>query len=267
MVGRIQVRLVTMGAADAGAQIVRDQQFRTPAEEFEGAHVRADPIRQGLRPGRLGEGITRGPEHGDEDLRLAHLPGLAVDDRHRLPGVVDEQLLASAMLLAHHQVEFPGPGPILVAEPAVLEPLRVQRLVFLPQQRQRHVLASQLPVHLAPHRQRARRAARRRRRIQPPFQTGVVERLGHGPTEPGHLGPPQVIAYGRRRRPQAAGNRPDAQRRGEVQPQHLSNLAHRQPPVRQRSPPVKKTRRVSRAGGLSRAAQPRPRVIALDRIQ
>ena len=45
-----------------------------------------------------------------------------------LPGVVDEQLLTGAVLLAHHQVELRGPGLVLVAEPAVLQPLRVQPL-------------------------------------------------------------------------------------------------------------------------------------------
>ena len=80
------------------------------------------------------------------------------------------------------------------------------------------------------------RAARWRRRRQTPLQAGVVDRLGYRPTEPGHLGAAQVLADGRRRRPQIAGGRSDTQRRGEMQPQHLSNLAHRQPPVRQRSP-------------------------------
>ena len=45
-------------------------------------------------PGRLGVGLARRPEHRDEDLRLAKLPGVAVPHRHRLPGVVDEQILA-----------------------------------------------------------------------------------------------------------------------------------------------------------------------------
>ena len=106
-----------MGEADPRAQIVGDHELRAPAHELEGADVRRRPVRQGLRPRRLGEGVARGPEHGHEDLRLPLLAGLAVDHRHRLPGVVDEQLLAGAVLLAYHQVELPGPGPVLVAEP------------------------------------------------------------------------------------------------------------------------------------------------------
>ena len=82
-----------MGAADPRAQIVWHHQLGTPAVEFEGAHVRCHPVRQGLRTRRLGEGVARGPEHGHEDLRLTHLAGSSRSThRHRLPGVVDEQL-------------------------------------------------------------------------------------------------------------------------------------------------------------------------------
>ena len=38
--------------------------------------MRADPVRQGLGPGRLGVGEVGGAEHGDEDLGLADLAGL-----------------------------------------------------------------------------------------------------------------------------------------------------------------------------------------------
>ena len=94
-------------------------QLGVPAVEREGADVRRRPVGQGLGPCRLGEGVARGAEHGHEDLRLPHLAGLAVDHRHRLPGVLDEQLLAGAVLLPHHQVELRGPGPVLLAEPAL----------------------------------------------------------------------------------------------------------------------------------------------------
>ena len=120
VIGRIQVWLVAMGAADPRAQIVRDHELGTTPVELEGAYVRGRPVGQGLRPGGLGEGVARGAEHGHEDLRLTHLAGLGVDHRHRLPGVVDEQFLAGAVLLAHHQVELSGPFPVLLAEPAVL---------------------------------------------------------------------------------------------------------------------------------------------------
>lgn len=65
---------------------------------------------------------------------------------------------------------------------SVLQPVGVESLVFLPQQRQRDALASQLAsqlaVHFTPGRQRTRRAARRRRRRQPPLKAGVVSGTG-----------------------------------------------------------------------------------------
>lgn len=61
--------------------------------------MRAQPVRQLLRPGGFGEGVAGCAEHRDEHLRLADLAAVAVDHRHRLPGVVDEQLLADAMFL------------------------------------------------------------------------------------------------------------------------------------------------------------------------
>jgi hypothetical protein len=45
--------------------------------------------------------------HGDEDLGLAHHAGVGVDDRHLLARVVDEQLVARHMMLAHHRREAP----------------------------------------------------------------------------------------------------------------------------------------------------------------
>ena len=115
---------------DPRAQVVRDYELGTTTVELEGSYVRGRPVRQGLRPGRFGEGVARSAEHGHEDLRLTHLAGLGVDHRHRLPGVVDEQFLAGAVLLAHHQVEPSGPFPVLLAEPAVLQPLGTDRLVL-----------------------------------------------------------------------------------------------------------------------------------------
>ena len=58
VVGRVDVRLVAMGAAHGRAQIVWNDQFRTAPEELERANVRCRPVREGLGPGRLGEGVA-----------------------------------------------------------------------------------------------------------------------------------------------------------------------------------------------------------------
>lgn len=98
--------------------------------------VRAQPVGQFLRPGGLGKRIAGRSEHGNEDLGLADFAGSPVDDRHGLPGVIDEQLFAGTMLLAHDHINLGGPEAVVLAEPAVLEALRMGESVLLPEQGQ-----------------------------------------------------------------------------------------------------------------------------------
>jgi hypothetical protein len=66
--------------------------------------VGTDPIAERLRPGRLDVGEVRGAHHRDEDLRSAHLAGQPIDDhRHGVTGVIDEQLVATDVGLAHRE--------------------------------------------------------------------------------------------------------------------------------------------------------------------
>lgn len=46
--------------------------------------------------------------------------------------VIDEQLLADAVFLAHHYVQLADPGLVMLAEPTVLEALRLAQTVLLP---------------------------------------------------------------------------------------------------------------------------------------
>ncbi|RMW01988.1 hypothetical protein ALO99_200118 [Pseudomonas coronafaciens pv. porri] len=112
--------------------------------------MRAQPVGQFLRPGGLGKGVAGRAENGDEDLSLTDLAGLSVDDRRCLPGVIDEQLFASTMLLAHDHVDLGGPKAVVLAEPAVLEALRVSESIFLPEQGQSDAGAAQLRVYPCP---------------------------------------------------------------------------------------------------------------------
>ena len=238
VVGGVGVGLVAMRPAHRRAEIVRNEQLGAAAIEAERPHVRRDPVGQRLRPRRLGVGVVRRPENRDEDLRLAKLSGVAVDHRDRLPRVVDEHLLAGAVLLAHHHVELGRPGPVQLAEPAVLHPLGMRLLVLLPQQRERHPLAAKLAVNHRPLRHREPSLARHRHRSrkQPPLELCVVERLRQRPAQPRLLGATDVPLHRHRRELQAAGNRPTAQTCDMVQPQDLSYFAHGQPPVRHRDP-------------------------------
>nr|WP_198034100.1 hypothetical protein [Acidihalobacter ferrooxydans] len=78
--------------------------------------MRADPVGQRLGPGGLGIGVAGGAEHADEHLRLAHLTGVAVDDRHGRARVVDEGLLAGPVHLAHAALLAGAPLAIVVTE-------------------------------------------------------------------------------------------------------------------------------------------------------
>ena len=87
--------------------------------------MRAGPVRQALRPGRLGVGEVRGAEHADENLRLADLAGFRIGDPDPLAGIVHERLLAGDMMLAHHRRQPPLEAAQQVAEPAVAVARRI----------------------------------------------------------------------------------------------------------------------------------------------
>ena len=93
-IGAIDLGVVERRLVDPALQIVGNQQPRRAAEKAEHAHMRAGPVRQLLRPGRLGIGEVRGAEHGDENLRLADLARGGVHDADALAGIVDEDLVA-----------------------------------------------------------------------------------------------------------------------------------------------------------------------------
>lgn len=149
-VAGVDVRLVAMGLAHRSAQVVRHHDLWHPAEEGEAAGMGAQPVRQLLRPSGFSEGVAGGTEYRDEHLRLTDLAAAAVDHRHRLAGIVDEQFLADAVLLVHHHIQFALPGPVVVAEPAVLEALWLAQSILLPEQRQGHARPTQLSVDHGP---------------------------------------------------------------------------------------------------------------------
>ena len=150
----VDIRLVAMRLGHATAQIVGHQDLCGAAEKSKTAGVRAQPVGQFLRPGGFGEGVAGGAQHGDEDLCLANFAGLPVDDWHRLAGIVDEQLFTCTMFLAHDHVDLGGPEPVVLAEPAVLEALRMGESIFLPKQGQGYAGAAQLCVDMSPVRHR-----------------------------------------------------------------------------------------------------------------
>ena len=73
-------------------------------------------------------------EHGDKDLGRTTGSRVPILDRHRLSGIVDEELIAGRVLLAQHQLLGAEPATVLLAEYAVLPSIRMGALVLLPQQ-------------------------------------------------------------------------------------------------------------------------------------
>ena len=144
-VGAVQLGVVERGLVDAALEIVRHQKtWRGPIEPKH-ADVRANPVRQGLRPGCLGIGQVRCAQHGDENLRHAHFTGERVDDRHPLAGIVDERFVSGDVGLAHRRRQAALKRPVQLTEAAVTVCLWMNRGVLFPQDQQ----ADPRPLHLA----------------------------------------------------------------------------------------------------------------------
>ena len=136
LVGPVGLGIVAVGPLDQRAGLVRHDEPGCAADEFERQHLGADPVLGGLARGGAGEGVVRCAERGHEDLGLGDLAGDRVDDGHRAAGVVDEQLLAGDMDLAHRALLALGELAVLDAKTGVLVGQRVVARVLLPQQHQ-----------------------------------------------------------------------------------------------------------------------------------
>lgn len=112
-------------------------------------------------------------------LRRAHLAGRARDHADGVPGVIDEQLPAGAMRLAHDGVDAAGPVAVTRAELGVLEPRGLLGFELLPQERERHAFASQLGVNVRPRGQWAHDSRRLRWQEQQRLQRLLTQALRH----------------------------------------------------------------------------------------
>lgn len=95
-----------------------------PPKKLEHAHVRADEVGELLRACRLRERVVARAEHPDEQLHCGDLARRRIGDVELLARVVDEDLLARAMNLAHRHREVLAPLRVERAEAAVLVRLR-----------------------------------------------------------------------------------------------------------------------------------------------
>ena len=228
-VGPVQPRLVPVGTIDADLRVVRDQLRRHAAHEGECPRMGPDPVGQRLGPGRLGVGVAGGAHGGDEDLRLAHLPGPPVDDLDRLAGIVDEQPLAGRVRLAHGRRQPALPGPVELAPAAVGIAVRFSGAVLLPQQHERHAGPAQLAVDMGPVRLRLPPEAllAARAGIEHRLQHALAQRLRQRPGKPRRGKTVEGESHGAAGNAERARDRPVAGTTGMLQAQDLAHASHR----------------------------------------
>jgi hypothetical protein len=149
-VGAIDLGFIAVSPGHGRLQVVGDHDLGDPTEGRKRPHMRTDPVRQTLGPGRLSIGVVRCSQDSHENRHLVHLSAVRVHHGDTLARIIDKELLPRAMTLAHDQVQLARPGAIPLTEPAVLKALWGRALVLLPQQEQGDALAFQLVVHCRP---------------------------------------------------------------------------------------------------------------------
>jgi hypothetical protein len=179
--------------------------------------------------GRLDIGEARGAHDRDEDLRLAYLAGQPVDDhRHRVARVIDEQLVAAHVGLAHRDRELAFPDSVQLAEAGVAVALRIARDVLVPEDRQRDVLALELAMDARPVGLQLTPVALLRAGIreQLRLERGIAQLLGRRPAQPGSLEASDCRADCRCRHSNPAGDLTRRYATNELQPKHFAHVAH-----------------------------------------
>ena len=230
-VGPVDFRIVEAGLDDGGPGVVRHDEFWNAADRLEGAHMGVDPVGQRLRPGRLGEGEARCPQHGDEDLRHADFAGEPIDDdRNAVARVIDEQPLAGGVRLAHRHRQRLLEGSIKLAEPRVAVAARVRGDVFVPEDQQGDVLALQFVMHAGPVRflDPPMAAFAASAGVERRLQRLVVHLLWKGPGQARAVHPLQCLPHRRARQAKPAGDLVRRYRR-RLQPNNLARTAHPNP--------------------------------------
>src|SRR5205823_1173915 len=228
-IGSVDLRLVQAGLDDGDFGVVGNDETRHSANCRKGARVCSDPIAKRLRPDRFDVGEVGRAHDRDEDLRLVHLTGQPVDDhRHGVAGVIDEQLVATHMDLAHRDRELVFPASEELAEAGVAVALRIARDVLVPEDRQRDVLALQLPMDARPIGLDLPTVTLLRAGIseQPGLERRIGHLLGQRPAQAGGVEALDRRPHRRRSHANSTGNLTDRYATNELQPKNFAHLAH-----------------------------------------
>jgi hypothetical protein len=230
-VGPIDLRLVEAGLDDSDFGVVRHQQLGYAPERGESSGVGTDPVGQRLAPARLGIGEIGGAHDRDENLRRTDLTGEPVDDhRHRVAGVIDEQLVAADVGLPHRDREPRRPTAVQLAKARIAISFGAAFDVLVPQHRQGDVLALELAVNLSPigFDMTPMALLGASRREQRRLQRCIRHLCRQWPAQPGTRQSLQRQPDSRRRNADSAGNLVEPDPRG-PQTKHFAHLAHHCP--------------------------------------
>lgn len=227
LVGGIQVWLIPARVFHPRLEIIWDHDLGNTAKESEHADVGTGPVGQVLAPVSLGIGIVAGAQYADEDLGLANLARLRVDDGHRLTGVVYKDLFPTFVRESHRWIQPLGPLAIESAELTVAIPVRVGFAIFDPQQPQRDALLAQLCVNQGPIGTRDDSRTWTRRLGEEEFKELILIQVdGEWPVQPRLLGSSHVLTNCTVGDRAAAGDRPVRQAALPFQAKNFTYFAH-----------------------------------------
>ena len=201
-IGALDLRIVEARLDDGHLGVVRHQELGNAADGFQGAGMGRDPVRKALRPGSFCVGKARRTQHRHEYLRRAPFAGEPVhDDRHRVAGIVHEQLLARGVGLAHDHRQLGSEGPVQLTEAAIAQSIRLLGDVLLPEDGKRHVLALQLPMNRSPvgFRPPRRAGLGAALAVKPLLKPGVAKLLRQRPAQTRGAKPPERRPHRQRR--------------------------------------------------------------------
>ena len=229
-VAAVQPRLVSIRVRDRCLQIVADRKLRRAAEKGEQIDVRADPVGDLLARPRLREDVVRRAHDRDEQLHRPNLARHWVDDVDRVAGKIDEDLFAGGVALAHARPQPALERSVVLAKPAVTEPVRMCGAVFLPQERHSYALAAHLLVDERPVglRTSASGLGGRRRREQQALQRPVVQAGRQGPVQARQTSPLEIRVNRPIAEQQGTPDLALAQPASEPQTQNIADFPHRQ---------------------------------------
>jgi hypothetical protein len=228
VVGPLQARLVAARHDDATLELIGHDGLGDAAEELEGALVAHDPVRDLLGARRFGVGVVRGAQHRDEELDCDHLAGGRLDDRRLLAGVVDEQLRAGAVDLAHREPTAGEPAAVDLAELGVAVAVRMLLEIFQMEQLEGDAGLAPLGVQVGAVGDGAMVRRRGRGPVHPGLQRLVAEGVDLSPIKPGRPRAQHRGADGAAADPQALRHLPVGAPEAPLLSQDLPCLAHGQ---------------------------------------